>query len=123
MPAVKAKLEIGYGKKTRVLKGNFNIDFGNPELVFLMRQHKDVQGFLKNNADIELRNALNPRGEVMAQFILADMCRVLDKDFSDAVIAITGNLPRFTSTGLIGLKFFQASDAILDFDEDRMYLK
>ena len=121
MPAVKTTLEVTHGDKVRKLKGNFNIDFGNPELVFLMHQHEDVQSFLSDNPDLELREGRNPRGEVVAQFIIAEHCCLCNTDFNGAVIAITKALPRFTTTGLIGLKYFNSIDAIFDFDRNRLH--
>lgn len=121
MPAVKTTLEFVDGDNVRKLKGNFNIDFGNPELVFLMHQHADVQRFLSENPDLELREGRNPRGEVIAQFIIAERCCICNTDFNGAVIAITKALPRFTTTGLIGLKYFNSIDAIFDFDRNRLH--
>ena len=122
MPAVETTVLIGYGSQSRKLKGNFNIDFGNPELLFLHHQHKDVQQFFADNSDIQLRQARNPRGEVVAQFMIAEECQICGTKFPNAVIAITENLPRFTTTGNIGLKFFNSIEAILDFDKNMMYL-
>lgn len=121
MPAVKTTLEVVDGDNVRKLKGNFNIDFGNPELVFLMHQHADVQRFLSENPDLELREGRNPRGEVVAQFIIAERCCICNTDFNGAVIAITKALPRFTTTGLVGLKYFKSIDAIFDFDRNRLH--
>ena len=41
----------------------------------------------------------------------------------DAVVVITKNLPLFTTPGNIGLKFFERTHAILDFDQSVVYLK
>ena len=123
MPALETEISMSYDGKSRVLKGNFNIDLGNPELVFLMDQHKDVQQFLIENSDIELKQARNPRGDVIAQFIFADQCELCDMQFPNAVILITKNLPRFTTVGNIGLKFFKSNEAIFDFDRNVMYVK
>ena len=46
---------------------------------------------------------------------------VFSADFNGAVIAITKALPRFTTTGLIGLKYFNSIDAIFDFDRNRLH--
>ena len=121
MPAVEATLVIESENGQKQLSGNFNIDFGNPELLFLIQQHADVQQFLADNSDIQLREARNPRGDVVAQFMIADQCQLCGKQFYNAVMAITANLPRFTTTGLIGLKFFLSTDAIFDFDNNLMY--
>ena len=121
MPAVEATLVIESENGQKQLSGNFNIDLGNPELLFLLQQHNDVQQFLADNPDIQVREARNPRGDIVAQFMIADQCQLCGKQFSNAVIAITSNLPRFTTIGLIGLKFFLSTHAILDFDNNLMY--
>lgn len=121
MPAVEATLVIESENGQKQFSGNFNIDLGNPELLFLLQQHNDVQQFLADNPDIQVREARNPRGDIVAQFMIADQCQLCGKQFSNAVIAITSNLPRFTTAGLIGLKFFLSTHAILDFDNNLMY--
>ena len=122
MPAVMTELTIDYGKGTGVLKGKFIIDFGNPELVFLMHQHEEVQKFISENPDIELKSARNQRGDVVAQFIIAEQCKLCKSEFYDAVVAITRNLPKFTAVGNIGLKYFKPLDVIFDFDRNIMYI-
>lgn len=121
MPAVETTLVIESSNGQKQLKGNYIIDFGNSELMFLLHQDQGVQQFLADNPDIQLRQARNPRGEVVAQFMIADQCQLCGKQFSNAVIAVTANLPRFTTTGLIGLKFFLSTDSIFDFDNNLMY--
>ena len=121
MPAVETNVMIRYASRARKLKGNFNIDFGNPELLFLMHQHKDVQQFFAENSDIQLHQARNPQGDVVAQFVIADECRICGAEFPNAVIAITDKLPRFTTTGNVGLKFFRSVEALFDFDKNVMY--
>lgn len=121
MPAVETTLVIEDENGQKQLKGNYNIDLGNPELMFLLQQNKDVQLFFADNPDIQLRQARNPRGEIVAQFMIAEKCQLCGAHFTNAVIAVTTNLPRFTTTGLIGLKFFLSTDVIFDFDNNLLY--
>ena len=123
MVAVETNLMFDDGLKTRVFSGNFLIDFGNPELLFLIQQNENVQQFLADNADMELREACTPNGETVGQFILTRQCQLCGIDFPSAVVLITKNLPRFTTPGDIGLKFFERIDAILDFDQSVIYMK
>lgn len=123
MPAVKTKLSINDGKRERVMKGNFVIDLGNPALLFLLHQNKHVQRFLSDNSDMELQQARNPRGEVVAEAIVTQQCRLCSLTFPNAVVAVTKALPRFTSHGNIGLKFFEAKVVLFDFDKSYMYVK
>lgn len=123
MFAIETSMILDDGVKPRTLLGNFMIDFGNPELLFLFHQAEAVQTFLADNADMDLREALTPSGEVMGQFILAKQCQLFDVTFPDAVVVITQKLPLFITPGNIGLKFFEHIDAIFDFDQSVVYLK
>ena len=123
MVAIETSLMLDDGIKTRVLSGNFLIDLGNPELLFLIQQNENVQQFLADNADMELREARTPNGETLGQFILTRQCQLCGIAFPSAVVLITKNLPRFTTPGDIGLKFFERIDAILDFDQSVIYMK
>lgn len=123
LPAIETSVTIDDGIKPRTLSGNFMIDFGNPEMLFLLHQAEEVQKFLADNADLELRNATTPNGEVVGQFILTKQCQLFGITFPDAVVVITKNLPLFTAPGNIGLKFFEKTDAIFDFDESVVYMK
>lgn len=123
LPAIETSMTLDDGMKTRTLNGNFMIDFGNPELLFLLHQTEEVQKFLADNADMELRNATAPNGEVVGQFILTKQCQLFGITFPNAVVVITRNLPLFTAPGNIGLKFFERTDAVFDFDQSVVYLK
>ena len=123
MFAVETSIILDDGIKQRALNGNFMIDFGNPELLFLFHQTEKVQKFLADNTDMELREATTPSGEVVGQFILTKQCQLFGIAFPDAVVVITRNLPLFTTLGNIGLKFFERAHAIFDFDRSVVYLK
>ena len=123
MWAIEANMSLDDGIKTRTLSGNFLIDFGNPELFFLIYQTEAVQQFLADNADMDIHDIQNPRGEVVLQAIFTKECQLCGITFPDAVVAMTKNLPLITTPGNIGLKFFERVDAILDFDKSVVYLK
>jgi len=123
MFAIETSMTLDDGIKPRTLSGNFMIDFGNPELFFLLHQTEEVQSFLADNADMELREATTPSGEVVGQFILTKQCQLCGIAFPDAVVVITKNLPLFTTPGNIGLKFFERTHAIFDFDQSVVYMK
>ena len=123
MFAIETSMIIDDGIKPRTLSGNFLIDFGNPELLFLIHQTEGVQRFLTDNADMELREATTPSGEVVGQFILTKQCQLCGIAFPDAVVVITKKLPLFSTPGDIGLKFFERTQAIFDFDQSVVYLK
>ena len=123
MFAIETSMMLDDGIKPRTLSGNFMIDFGNPELLFLLHQIEEVQKFLADNADMELREATTPSGEVVGQFILTKQSQLCGITFPDAVVVITKNLPLFTTPGNIGLKFFERAHAIFDFDQSVVYMK
>lgn len=123
MFAIETSMVLDDGIKPRTLCGNFMIDFGNPELLFLLHQTEEVQRFLADNADMEMREATTPSGEVVGQFILTKRCQLCGIAFPDAVVVITKNLPLFTTPGNIGLKFFERAHAIFDFDQSVVYMK
>ena len=123
MWAIEANMSLDDGIKTRTLSGNFLIDFGNPELFFLIYQTEAVQQFLADNADMDIHDIQNPRGEVVLQAIFTKECQLCGITFPDAVVAMTKNLPLITTPGNIGLKFFERVEAILDFDKSVVYLK
>ena len=123
MPAVETSLIVDDGVKTRKLAGNFLVDLGNPELLFLIHQTKEVQKFLADNADLEINEARDPKGNVMAQYFIANQCQLCGMKFPTSVIAITKNLPEFDAPGNLGLKFFEQVNALLDFDKLILYTK
>ena len=123
MFAIETSMMLDDGMKPRTLSGNFTIDFGNPELLFLIHQTEEAQRFLADNADMELREATTQSGEVVGQFILTKQCQLCGIAFPDAVVVITKNLPLFTTPGDIGLKFFERTHAIFDFDHSVVFMK
>ena len=123
MFAIETSITLDDGIKPRTLSGNFMIDFGNPELLFLFHQTEEVQKFLADNADMELREATTPSGDVVGQFILTKQCQLYGITFPDAVVVITKNLPLFTTPGNIGLKFFERTPTVFDFDQSVVYMK
>ena len=123
MFAVETSATLDDGIKPRTLSGNFLIDFGNPELLFLIEQTNEVQQFLADNADLELHEAVAPNGQVVGQYIITEQCQLGGITFPDAVVVITKNLPLITTPGNIGLKFFEKTDAVFDFDQSVVYTK
>ena len=74
MWAIEASMSLDDGIKTRTLSGNFLIDFGNPELFFLIYQTEAVQQFLADNTDMDIHDIKNPHGEVVLQAIFTKQC-------------------------------------------------
>lgn len=123
MPAIKTDLKIIDKGKTRTLNGNFNLDLGNGSLLYLCKQNKSVQEFLKANADIKLRYGFNKKREIIAKVIVPKKCILCNLKFKNGIIGITNALPLFTTEGLIGIKFFEKTIAIFDFSKSDFYIK
>ena len=117
MFAVETSVTLDDGIKPRTLSGNFLIDLGNPELLFLIHQTEEVQQFLADNADMELHEAVAPNGQVVGQYIVTEQCQLSGITFPNAVVVITKKLPLSTTPGNIGLKFFEKADVVFDFDQ------
>lgn len=122
MWAIEGSMSFDDGIKTRTFSGNFLIDFGNPELFFLIYQTEAVQQFIADNADMDIQDICNPRGDVVLQAIFTKQCQLCGITFPDAVVAMTKNLPLITTPGNIGLKFFEQVEAIFDYDKSVVYV-
>ena len=120
MPAVRTRFTVG---NRAAIDGNFNIDLGNPMVLFLFAQSKNVQHDIYNNDNINVMDAADNNGNVIAQAFIADECNLCGRTFHDATIAITRNVPRFTTDGCIGLRFFNTCPAVFDFDHSVMYTR
>lgn len=122
MPAIKTKMMVDIGRESTPLNGNYVIDFGNPMFVFLHGHNKNITDWIEENK-IELQKAYNKEGKVVAQAFVPKKCMVEDLEFKNTPVAITTALPRFTSEGNLGLKFFQNVIAVFDFAKGYCYIK
>ena len=122
MPAIKMELRVDIGRESTPLDGNFVIDFGNPMFLFLHDHNKNVSSWIEEN-NIELQKAYNKQGKVVAQAFMPKNCTMGNIDFKSVPITITKSLPRFTSEGNLGLKFFQNVMAVFDFNKGYCYMK
>ena len=122
MPAIKMKMQVDIGRESTPLDGNFVIDFGNPMFLFLHAHNKNITNWIEEN-NIELQNAYNKQGKVVAQAFMPKNCMMGNIDFKSVPITMTKALPRFTSEGNLGLKFFQNVMAVFDFNKGYCYMK
>lgn len=118
MPAVRTRFAVG---DRATIDGNFNIDLGNPMALFLFAQSRNVQRNIYENDSIQVADATDKKGNVIAQAFIADECSFCGRTFRETTIAITRNVPRFTTDGCIGLRFFKTCPAVFDFDRSVMY--
>ena len=122
MPAIRTELTVGTDRESTPLDGNFVIDFGNPMFLFLHAHNKNNISWIEGN-NIELQKAYNQEGKVVAQAFMPKTCTMGNLEFKSVPIAITSSLPRFTSEGNLGLKFFQHVIAVFDFGKGYCYMK
>ena len=122
MPAIESELTFQGEDYNASLKGIFNIDLGNPMLLFLFEQHQAVKNFFQQNPKIQLLNGYDRKGNVIAQAFNPEALIIADFKFANPTIAITKSLPKFTTEGSIGLKFFLHTAILFDFDKGVCYL-
>ena len=122
MPAIRTKLMVDIGRESTALDGNYVIDFGAPSFLFLHGHNANITQWIEENK-IELQQGRNREGKVVAQAFMPRACKVENLDFKNPPIVVTTALPRFTSEGNLGLKFFQDVVAVFDFGKGYCYLK
>ena len=123
MPAVRTDLCFKHKGKRYTLSGNFVLDLGNASFLFLMKQNPAVQDFLKNNTELKIQTAYNKKGVPVGEAIVAEQANLCKKSFKQQIIAITSALPKFTTEGCIGLKFFDGSISVFDFDKHEFHFQ
>ena len=61
MPAIEGDLNFVVKDEAKTLSGNFVLDLGNPEFLFLFHQSKTVQKFIKKNPGIKVKQVYNKK--------------------------------------------------------------
>jgi len=120
MPVINATLRLKTAKGNAKLKGDFMVDFGNPMLLFLMRQHKSLDKAVKKGR-IELKDAYDNKGVLVAQGIYAEKASFCGREYNNVSFGVTDKMPTFEQLGLIGLPFYD-SPVVFDFDKKVMMI-
>lgn len=123
MPAIRTKLDFEKDGKTYSLDGNFVLDLGNAAFLFLMKQSPIVQKFLIDNSDINIQKAYNKKGVIVAEAITTKRVNICNINCYNQVIGITTALPKFTTEGCLGLKFFEGMISVFDFDNSTFHTR
>ncbi len=123
MPAVRTELRFEGADYDAVLEGNFNLDLGNASMLFLLEQSTAVKDFVKNTPNLTLQNGYDKGGKVVSRAFVPNRLGIGDIVFENPVVAITSVLPKFTTDGLLGLKFFSKVEAIFDFDRNLLHIR
>lgn len=111
-----AKLATAQGKFK--LKGDCIIDFGNPSLLFLLRQDKSLSKAIKRGK-VELKDAYNSQGELVAQGLYAETITMFGKEYHDVSVGVTDKMQSLEQIGFLGTQFFD-TPVTFDFDKGEM---
>lgn len=120
-PLVAAAIDITTPDGRAKLKGELIVDFGNPMLLFMMRQHQSLDKAVKKGL-IELKEAYNKQGEVVAQGIFATSLMLFGQEYNDLSIGVTDKMTSIEQLGLLGTPFF-SSPVVFDFDKGVMVVE
>lgn len=122
MPAIKAELTFKQDGRKFSLGGNFVLDLGNGSFIALMKQSQAVKDFVKENVGLKLQKGYNRKRDVVAEAIATQQAKLCGITFRDQIVVITAMLPKFTSEGNIGLKFFDRYVSIFNFDDSKFVI-
>ena len=124
MPAIRTTISITSNGIKSELEGNFNIDLGNPMLLYLLGNRPKVAELFEPNGQIALAPiAYDPNGGISIQAFVPEQCDILGNQFAKPTICVTNKFKRFTSEGLIGLGFLERHIVAFDFDNNYLYIK
>lgn len=120
-PIVAASVKLTTPQGRSKLKGNLIVDFGNPMLLFLLKQHENITKVIEKGK-IELKNAYNKQGELVAQGIYANSVSLFGQEYNDKSIGVTDKMPAIKQLGFLGVQFF-SSPVVFDFDKGVMIMR
>lgn len=121
-PIVRSVLKMKTEDGTVNLKGDFIVDFGNPELLFLMAQRKDVDKAVKSGK-LTLIDILDPETfEVIGNVIKTESTVVCGRKFEGKWVAVTDKMLAIEQLGFLGIPFFQKT-VVFDFSGGEMIVQ
>lgn len=122
MLAIKSTIVFDTPEGQKELQGNFNIDLGNPMLLYLISQSTAVKELLEKDAGMRPSVGTTQNGHTITT-LTPQQCSLLGQTFENPIICITDKLTRFNTEGLIGLPFFKGSIVAFDFENNYLYIK
>jgi len=120
-PLVSAVVDLVTPEGPAKLKGDLIVDFGNPSLLFLLKQDKRLAKAIKKG-NIELREAYDNQGRLVAQGIYAITLSLFGHRYHDVSIGVTDRMQSIEQMGFLGIRFFQTAVAF-DFDNGVMIVE
>jgi len=121
IPIVNSILTMNISDIKATMQGDFIVDLGNGSLLFLMKQNKEVAKMIADN-HIELQEARDIQGRVVAEGLYADKLIVCGASFNDVSIGVTDKLQTIQEAGFLGLKFF-IRQTVFDFKNKKLYIR
>ena len=117
-PVVSAEVGLVTAAGRSRLKGGLIVDFGNPSLLFLLKQHKSLAKAVRKKK-VVLKDAFDREGRLVAQGIYADTVTLLGREYHGVSIGVTDKMSALGQLGFMGLPFFD-SPVVFDFDRGVM---
>jgi len=117
-PVVAATVDLVTPEGRSKLKGDLIVDFGNPSLLFLLKQHKSMVKAIKKKT-IVLQDAYNNEGQRVAQGLYANSLSLFGRDYHDLSIGVTDRMQYLGQLGFLGVPFFETA-VMFDFDNGVM---
>lgn len=102
------------------LQGRLIVDFGNPMLLFLRKQHPSIKDAM-DRGSLVLHDTFNSQGEVVSRGLYAQKVTLLGYTFQEVSIGVTDKMPALNHLGLLGIPFFKVP-VLFDFNQGRMML-
>ena len=119
MPTVRTTLTLKADGRQTSLEGNYIADMGNAGLLFINKIHPSVVKML-DDGRIELKEARNKAGKVVAEGFYADKLTICGRQFKGVTVGVSP-FKSLDEYGFLGLKFFTIP-TIFDFSEKKLYL-
>lgn len=113
-PLISANIRLTTSAGRAKLKGDLLIDFGNPMVLFLTKQHKEITKAIDKGKIVPL-DAYNQQGEIVAQGVYANELSLCGAVFTNISVGITPQ--PFKQLGLLGLSFFEHKKMLFNFDK------
>ena len=113
-PLASANIRLTTSTGKAKLKGDLLIDFGNPLVLFLTKQHKEITKAIDKGKIVPM-DAYNQQGEIVAQGVYANGLSLCGAVFTNITVGITPQ--SFKQLGLLGLSFFEHKKVLFNFDK------
>lgn len=99
--------------------GKLLVDFGNPMLLFLFRQHRCVNNAVVRK-QIEIQDGYDSQGRLVSKGFSAKSVKLYGTEYKNLIIGVTGKYRNATELGFLGTPFFDAP-VVFDFEDGWMY--